>query len=138
RDRPRCRASAGSPELVLGMVCLDHSANGDDRMRLSHNTLVSNVAVRSNCTAPVWTMSASGQKRICAVQEARSALPSIATTKADLCGATRYARRANSGLCTAPCQAELQIGIAASSVDCRLLPDGRRSPSKFAGVLVSV
>src|SRR6476661_6415387 len=42
-SRPKC---IGTVELVLGMVCVDHSPNGNGRMRLSYNTVVPTVAAR--------------------------------------------------------------------------------------------
>ena len=41
RNRPFRGAFARSPMLVLGMVCVRGSSTSNDRVRLSHNTLVS-------------------------------------------------------------------------------------------------
>ena len=61
RDRPCCRAFARSPVPVLGMVCVDHSPSRNDRMRLSHNTLVSALAARVENNSALRQMSASPQ-----------------------------------------------------------------------------
>ena len=67
RDRPHSRAFARSPELVLGMVYVDHSPNGNGRMRLSHNTLVPTVAARVETpSSALRQISALGQADICA------------------------------------------------------------------------
>src|SRR5262249_42866033 len=67
RYRRSCGAFARSFELVLGMVRIDHSSDGNDRMRLSHDALVSTLAMSAfgesghpplHCTCPL-----SGVKR---------------------------------------------------------------------------
>jgi len=69
RDRTRRRASAKSPKRVLGMVCVDHSPNGDDRVRVPHDTLVSIVA---GAQFRLGLMSALGQKHTCAAHKLMS------------------------------------------------------------------
>jgi len=89
RDRPHCRPFARSPELVLGMVYVDHSPNGNGRMRPSHNTLVPTVAARVETPSSALSqMSALGHKRTFAAQNCMSAFPRTA----DMCSATTNVR----------------------------------------------
>ena len=57
RHRPSCRAIARSLLPVLGVVCLHRSPNRNGRKRLSHDTLVSTLAVSLKLPAPRWSMS---------------------------------------------------------------------------------